>query len=540
MGRRRSQVSGVRAKGTDRIEFEIYIGEKRYRPTVKRPPTPANLRRARVQLDAIDKAIAAGTFDFAQEFPDYRLKDRLPTPPVAVPTDEMPEADFEEILAEPLPPAIECAPASAPTAEAVADVPKKTCSQVFKSFLAHCQARVAMNDMAYSTYSSYRQILESVWEPRIGEEEFLEVTYSRLQSIIASYAAKIEETTDADEKNGTTGASSITSDPSDPPLKKSTYNNMVSALRCAFEHGYRDFPEKHNPALRLKTLRITKKDREPPDPFTLPEAELIIARSHQEFGEAHGNYEELRFFTGLRPSEQIALKVCDYDVSKGTLRVARARVRRREKDRTKTNDDRVIELCPRAIEVLRRQLRLREQLVNAGLVRHEFIFFQADGAPIIHLSYPWKRWRYVLEVTGVRYREPYNARHSFISWSLMIGKNLLKLAQEDGHSVQTMLATYAAWINGATEGDITLIKQAMQCAPARETCPSSPPVPPAIVTTSSLGSSLGGKAQTWGRLSWRKNKHLNPKTQSKSQTSSAGIAIKKWRSGRDSNPRPPA
>jgi hypothetical protein len=63
-------------------------------------------------------------------------------------------------------------------------------------------------------------------------------------------------------------------------------------------------------------------------------------------------------------------------------------VRPREKDRTKTNDDRVIELCSRAIEVLTRQLRLREQLVNAGLVRHEFIFFQADGAAIIHLSYP--------------------------------------------------------------------------------------------------------------------------------------------------------
>lgn len=73
-------------------------------------------------------------------------------------------------------------------------------------------------------------------------------------------------------------------------------------------------------------------------------------------------------------------------------------------------------------------------------------------------------------MTGARYREPYNARHSFISWSLMINKNLLKLAQEDGHSVQTMLTTYAAW-TGATEGDITLIKQAMELAPARETCP---------------------------------------------------------------------
>lgn len=54
---------------------------------------------------------------------------------------------------------------------------------------------------------------------------------------------------------------------------------------------------------------------------------------------------------------------------------------------------------------------------------------------------------YVLEVTVVRYREQYNAGHSFISWSLMINQNLLKLAHEDGHSVQTMLTTYAAWIN---------------------------------------------------------------------------------------------
>jgi hypothetical protein len=59
--------------------------------------------------------------------------------------------------------------------------------------------------------------------------------------------------------------------------------------------------------------------------------------------------------------------------------------------------------------------------------------------------------RFVIEASRIRYREPYNARHSSISWSLMMGKNLLKLAKEDGHGVQTMLARYAAWIEGATE-----------------------------------------------------------------------------------------
>lgn len=47
----------------------------------------------------------------------------------------------------------------------------------------------------------------------------------------------------------------------------------------------------------------------------------------------------------------------------------------------------------------------------------------------------------------------------------MTGKNILKLAEEDGHSVQTMLSTYAAWTKGATEADVETIKAAMERSP---------------------------------------------------------------------------
>jgi integrase len=56
-----------------------------------------------------------------------------------------------------------------------------------------------------------------------------------------------------------------------------------------------------------------------------------------------------RFFTGLRPSEQIALLVTDYDARRGVLWVTKAGVLRRDKDRTKTQEDRDVELCPRTI-----------------------------------------------------------------------------------------------------------------------------------------------------------------------------------------------
>lgn len=54
------------------------------------------------------------------------------------------------------------------------------------------------------------------------------------------------------------------------------------------------------------------------------EAEALIAAIHQDWGEAQGNYDEFRFFTGLRPSEQIALVVEDFDAARGTLYVTKA------------------------------------------------------------------------------------------------------------------------------------------------------------------------------------------------------------------------
>jgi hypothetical protein len=51
-------------------------------------------------------------------------------------------------------------------------------------------------------------------------------------------------------------------------------------IRCAFDYGYRDHPEKHNPASGLTCLRMTKKDRRAVAPFTIQEAESLISRLH--------------------------------------------------------------------------------------------------------------------------------------------------------------------------------------------------------------------------------------------------------------------
>jgi hypothetical protein len=78
------------------------------------------------------------------------------------------------------------------------------------------------------------------------------------------------------------------------------------------------------------------------------------------------------------------------------------------------------------------------------------------------------RWNYTLKRISVRRRDPYNARHSSVSWNLMVQpEKLLWIAEQHGHSVAVMLKDYAAWTKGAKDADVTAIREAMQSAPGQ-------------------------------------------------------------------------
>jgi integrase len=138
------------------------------------------------------------------------------------------------------------------------------------------------------------------------------------------------------------------------------------------------------------------------------------------------------------------------------------------KNSTKTGQDRLFELCPPALAVLARQLKLRERLVAEGRITHDRLFFRKNGDPIQNLIGVRSRWQVSLKRAGLRPRRPYCARHSSVSWNLMLGKNPLWVARQHGHSVRTMLEIYAAWAEGAVESDVALIEQAMGRMPKRQ------------------------------------------------------------------------
>ncbi len=133
---------GVVAAPRGRIQFDFMLEGVRYRPSIRRPASEANLRRARERLVEIKRQIEIGTFSFAEEFPDYRFLRRLS-----------------------------------------GTVKVRCCDAVFDEFLVHCEARLARQDLAAATLSSYRRVLNAVWRPALGRHLFHQVSHSRLVAI---------------------------------------------------------------------------------------------------------------------------------------------------------------------------------------------------------------------------------------------------------------------------------------------------------------------------------------------------------------------
>src|SRR5882672_8944157 len=75
---RKSITGGVMPVGPCGIQFDFSINRRRFRPTLPWTPSETNLRRARELLTRVKAQIAAGTFRFTDEFPDYRGLRTLP------------------------------------------------------------------------------------------------------------------------------------------------------------------------------------------------------------------------------------------------------------------------------------------------------------------------------------------------------------------------------------------------------------------------------------------------------------------------------
>ncbi len=157
-------------------------------------------------------------------------------------------------------------------------------------------------------------------------------------------------------------------------------------------------------------------------------------------------YFEFAVHTGLRPSEQVALKWDAIDDE--YIHIELSRVRNIEKADLKTHESyRRIMIRPTLKRIL------DEQKIQTAYLKSPYVFVNTFGRPILQdkLRESWAR---AMKKSGLPYRRMYETRHTFASWALALGETPEWVARTLGHVDTSMVfRTYGRYIPNLTKLD---------------------------------------------------------------------------------------
>jgi integrase len=222
-------------------------------------------------------------------------------------------------------------------------------------------------------------------------------------------------------------------------VQSSTLANILSPLKVSLDIAVLEQKIKENPLKGITVYGLPKTNKlDKHDPFNKEEIKALLSS-----GDEFSNYLRFAIFTGLRPSEQIALTWQDYSETMKTIRV----------DKGFSDDDyevsdlktpaayRVIHLSPTAIYALDCQKK-HTKPQNAEIFVNPYTKEMWTGSTPIR-----QRFRLLCKNVGVRYRKPYQTRHTYATINLSVGENPAFISQQMGHTdLAFTLKTYASYI----------------------------------------------------------------------------------------------
>lgn len=288
-------------------------------------------------------------------------------------------------------------------------------ADLLDDFMKQATQAVERGGMSPSTLNGYRKIVDGALRIKWGRMLVTEVTPAALRTWIAAM-----------------------------DVTAKTARNVIGPLNSIFQDALNDGIIQQNPLDQLALNKILTKTKRKStyevDPFSLDEITAILAACE---GPAR-NLFQFAFWSGLRTSELIGLRWKDLDFEAGLIRVRQAVVVRQEKNTTKTQAGmRDVMMLPSA------RAALEAQKQWSALMQHGRVF------TVPWTGKPWTGdkqirvncWTHVLKKAKVRYRNPYQTRHTYASMLLSRGENPLWVAKQMGH-VDTEMITkhYGRWI----------------------------------------------------------------------------------------------
>lgn len=311
-----------------------------------------------------------------------------------------------------------------------------------QTFGQYAQLWLDSRDITAGTRNNYKGALNLYWMPRLALTRVDLITTTMIRRILTE----------------TEWAS--------PGVKRNALVRLSTILKAAVHDGVIT----KNPAA---VLELPKRSRKEVDPFTLDEANRIIAQlyRHEHWPSTiYAALFEFLFFTGLRISEALALRWDSIDLPARQMHVCRTVAQGEVVERTKTGAGRFVLLNDRALHALQfaRQYAERRKAGVGKIKETPYVFPPSkNNEHVKQTSDVHHQWKPALKALGIRHRPPYNCRHTYATICLMSGMNPAFIAGQLGHSVQMLLSTYARWISSQSDwNEIAKLQIGPKLAPA--------------------------------------------------------------------------
>lgn len=219
--------------------------------------------------------------------------------------------------------------------------------------------------------------------------------------------------------------------------------NIQSVMRKALDDAVSDELIPSNP-LYGWTYRKQEgpKEDDDVDPFTTDEQASIISALPAQAS----NLIRFAFWTGMRTSELVALDWGDIDWRRGVVVVRRALTQTAdEAEDTKTKSSRrEVKMLPPALAALEAQ---KPFTALAGKEVFQDPRHGERWGGDLSIRIVWTR---ALKAAKMRYRKPYQTRHTYASMMLSAGEHPMWVARQMGHSnMNTTIRIYARWMPSA-------------------------------------------------------------------------------------------
>lgn len=274
--------------------------------------------------------------------------------------------------------------------------------------------RTVRHTLKSSTFVPYRRICVHQLTPQFGHLQLTQLTWKRVRDWLV--------TKDASPK---------------------TKRNILSVLRTALADAVDDELIETNPMAgkQLRQKGEIKPKQDPIDPFNAQERACVLAAADGQ--ERH--LIQFGFWTGLRISELIALDWDDVDWIGKRILVSRALTQSATEPETPKTaaGTRYVKLLPDALAALRAQ-KAHTFLKGAEIFQNPRTGKRWTGDVVIRE----RMWKRVLKKAGVRYRYPYQMRHTYASMMLQAGEPVMWVSKQLGHTDWAFTArTYSRWID---------------------------------------------------------------------------------------------